>query len=284
MSGLRAAGVADADAAGRRATASRCRTWVRSTSGGELPRAAAADSAGARVEGLKTSLSPPPPTACPPARRTAVGTLDVRADQASPRRAATHAHPDADAPRATPTHTHTHPATPTPRPTAAADSSATRRPTTTVPRDELQRHAHAGTPAPGDPRAVSGRHLAVVGTYSYTDTFGAYRADMPEPPPGRRHLRDVRLAGRRRTGRHHHPRRPHAHRPQQHPSDHVVAATTSTTRICRASPPGSRRASEWSPGKRSATWATPARKRGRPPHLHFEIHPRRRLRRRPHGT
>jgi murein DD-endopeptidase MepM/ murein hydrolase activator NlpD len=110
-----------------------------------------------------------------PAQTTiVVGSVHVSADQAS-----------LDAllgtPSPSPTATPTPTPTPTPRPThtATPHPSATLTPSATYPAT-----TYTPMPAPATPSAeilarFPGAVFPVVGTYTYTDTFGAYRADMP---------------------------------------------------------------------------------------------------------
>ena len=117
-----------------------------------------------------------------------VGALTTRADQASldalsptptPTPTLTPTPTPTPIPTPTPTPTHTRAATPTPRPTAAAPS-----PTATATGSSYPATSYSAMPAPSTPSpAILGRFpgavFPVVGTYSFTDTFGAYRADMP---------------------------------------------------------------------------------------------------------
>jgi murein DD-endopeptidase MepM/ murein hydrolase activator NlpD len=117
-----------------------------------------------------------------------VGALTTRADQASldalsptptPTPTLTPTPTPTPIPTPTPTPTHTRTATPTPRPTAAAPS-----PTATATGSSYPATSYSAMPAPSTPSpAILGRFpgavFPVVGTYSFTDTFGAYRADMP---------------------------------------------------------------------------------------------------------
>ena len=108
-----------------------------------------------------------------------VGSLEVRADQTS-----------LDELLGTPTPT----ASPTPTPTRSATPTPTPRPTprpttgqTTPPAVYPSVYPSIGytaMPAPATPSPVilarfPGAVFPVAGTYTYTDTFGAYRADMP---------------------------------------------------------------------------------------------------------
>ena len=112
-----------------------------------------------------------------------VGSLEARADQAS-----------LDELLGTPTPT----ATPTPSPTYSATRTPTPRPTTgqTTPTavpsslypslypSTYPSSGYTAMPAPATPSPLilarfPGAVFPVAGTYTYTDTFGAYRADMP---------------------------------------------------------------------------------------------------------
>ena len=111
-----------------------------------------------------------------------VGPLRVRADQTTL---------DALLGTPTPSPTPTRTPTPTPRPSRTATptprptSSATLRPSsTTVPGSSSAATSYGAMPAPATPSPAilarfPGAVFPVVGTYTYTDTFGAYRADMP---------------------------------------------------------------------------------------------------------
>ena len=113
----------------------------------------------------------------------AVGSLAVRADQTTL---------DTLLPTPTPTPTHTASATPTPRPTPTHTASATPtpRPTPTpVASSPYPATSYSAMPAPATPAPqilarFPGAVFPVVGTYTYTDTFGAYRADMPNGHEG----------------------------------------------------------------------------------------------------
>ena len=113
-----------------------------------------------------------------------VGSLTVRAEQTTldallgtPTPSPTPTRTPTPTPRPRPSRT----ATPTPRPT----SSATLRPSpTTVPGSSSAATTYGAMPAPATPSPAilarfPGAVFPVVGTYTYTDTFGAYRADMP---------------------------------------------------------------------------------------------------------
>jgi murein DD-endopeptidase MepM/ murein hydrolase activator NlpD len=116
-----------------------------------------------------------------------VGSLSVRADQATL---------DALLGTPTPTPSATPTRTPTPRPTATRTPtprptpSATLWPTpTTVPGSSYPATSYTTMPAPATPSPeilarFPGAVFPVVGTYNYTDTFGAYRADMPNGHEG----------------------------------------------------------------------------------------------------
>jgi murein DD-endopeptidase MepM/ murein hydrolase activator NlpD len=120
-----------------------------------------------------------------------VGSLAVRADQAT-----------LDAllgtPTPTPSPTPTRTATPTPRPTPTRTTTITPRPTstatlrptpTTVPGSSYPATSYTTMPTPATPSPeilarFPGAVFPVVGTYTYSDTFGAYRADMPNGHEG----------------------------------------------------------------------------------------------------
>ncbi|MGZ4198655.1 MAG: choice-of-anchor P family protein [Thermoleophilia bacterium] len=142
--------------------------------------------ASAAVVGLALTLTAD--TAGVPAGTTIeVGSVDVRADQTTldallgtptPTPSAT----PTRTPTARPTATHTS----TPRPT----SSPTLWPTpTTMPGSSYPATSYTTMPAPATPSPeilarFPGAVFPVAGTYTYTDTFGAYRADMPNGHEG----------------------------------------------------------------------------------------------------
>ncbi len=103
-----------------------------------------------------------------------VGSLAVRADQAT-------LDVLLGTPTPTPTPTPSRTVTPTPRPT----STTTLRPTpSTAPSSSYPAASYPTMPAPATPSPAilarfPGAVFPVVGSYTYTDTFGAYRADMP---------------------------------------------------------------------------------------------------------
>jgi Peptidase family M23 len=139
------------------------------------------DSAGAQVVGLKLVVTTTT-DGVPAGTTIIVGTLDVRADQATldallgtptptPTPSATPTH----TPTPTPTPTHTR--TPTPGPTLTPTPTGT--PATTYPSTSYSAMPTPATPSPAILARFPGAVFPVVGTYTYTDTFGAYRADMP---------------------------------------------------------------------------------------------------------
>ena len=105
-----------------------------------------------------------------------VGSLYVQADQATLDTLL-----GTPTPTPTPTPTHTPTRTPTPRPT----SSATLRPTpSSVPTPTYPSTSYSAMPTPATPSPAilarfPGAVFPVAGTYTYTDTFGAYRANTP---------------------------------------------------------------------------------------------------------
>ena len=122
-----------------------------------------------------------------------VGSLAVRADQAT-----LDALLGTPTPTPTPSPTPTRTPTPTPRPTPTRTTTITPRPTstatlvptpTTVPGSSYPATNYATMPTPATPSPeilarFPGAVFPVIGSYTYTDTFGAYRADMPNGHEG----------------------------------------------------------------------------------------------------
>lgn len=144
---------------------------------------ASGGAASAQLVGLRLELTTTT-DGVPAGTTIVVGSLAVRADQASL---------DAllGAPTPTPTPTLTRTPTPTPTPSHTATTTprptnpATLRPTpTTVPGSSYPATSYGGMPAAATPSPAilarfPGAVFPVVGTYTYSDTFGAYRADTP---------------------------------------------------------------------------------------------------------
>jgi murein DD-endopeptidase MepM/ murein hydrolase activator NlpD len=146
--------------------------------------------ASAGVVGLRLVLSADT-GGLPAGTSIVVGALTVRADQASldaltPTTSPAPTPTPTHTPTPTPTPTPTHTPTPTPRPS----SSATIRPTTTTtPGSASSSTNYSAMPAPSTPSPAilarfPGAVFPVAGTYTYTDTFGAFRADMPNGHEG----------------------------------------------------------------------------------------------------
>ena len=140
-------------------------------------------SASAGIDGLELTLSTA--TDGLPAQTTIiVGSLVVSADQATL---------DALLGTPTPTPSVTPSHTPTPRPTKTRTSTPRPTPIATLPATTLlpgatgstyPSTAYSAMPTPPTPSPeilarFPGAVFPVIGTYTYTDTFGAYRADMP---------------------------------------------------------------------------------------------------------
>ena len=103
-----------------------------------------------------------------------IGSVEVRADQASLDELL-----GTPTPTPSPTPTPTHSATPTPRPTATGATTPTAVPSSSYPSTSYSAMPAPATPSPLILARFPGAVFPVAGTYTYTDTFGAYRADMP---------------------------------------------------------------------------------------------------------
>ena len=107
-----------------------------------------------------------------------VGSVEVRADQASLDELLDTPTPTASpTPTSTPTPTRT--PTPTPRPTATRTATPAAVPSSSYPPTSYTAMPAPATPSPLILARFPGAVFPVAGTYTYTDTFGAYRADMP---------------------------------------------------------------------------------------------------------
>jgi Peptidase family M23 len=107
-----------------------------------------------------------------------VGSVEVRADQASLDELLGTPTPTAS-PTPTPTHSPTRTPTPTPRPTTTGSTTPTAVPSSSYPSTGYTAMPAPATPSPLILARFPGAVFPVAGTYTYTDTFGAYRADMP---------------------------------------------------------------------------------------------------------
>jgi murein DD-endopeptidase MepM/ murein hydrolase activator NlpD len=121
--------------------------------------------------GTATATPTPTPTPTPTATATATPTP-------TPTPTATPTHTASATPTPRPTPTHTASATPTPRPTPTPVASSP------YPATSYSAMPAPATPAPQILARFPGAVFPVVGTYTYTDTFGAYRADMPNGHEG----------------------------------------------------------------------------------------------------
>ena len=138
-------------------------------------------SASAQIDGLELTLTTAT-DGLPVGATIVVGSLAVSADQATLDALLGTPTPT---PSATPTHTPTPRPTTTRRPSPRPTPSATLPTTTLVPGSTAYpstTYAPMPTPATPSPAILArfpGAVFPVIGTYTYTDTFGAYRADMP---------------------------------------------------------------------------------------------------------
>jgi len=116
-----------------------------------------------------------------------IGSIEVRADQASldellgtPTPTPSPTPTPTRTPTRTPTPTPTpRPTTPTPRPTTIRSATPTAVPSSSYPPTSYSAMPAPATPSPLIMARFPGAVFPVAGTYTYTDTFGAYRADMP---------------------------------------------------------------------------------------------------------
>jgi hypothetical protein len=138
-------------------------------------------SASAQVVGLRL-VTDTATDGVPAGTTIIVGSLYVQADQATlDALLATPTPTPTPTPTLTPTPTHTPTHTPTPRPTSSATLWPTPSsvPSTTYPSTSYNAMPTPATPSPAILARFPGAVFPVAGIYTYTDTFGAYRANTP---------------------------------------------------------------------------------------------------------